>query len=41
MYQGLTIDNLRLGLTTDDVDIPLTEVDFIVLEDNKDTFNSS
>ncbi|RLD20837.1 MAG: hypothetical protein DRI69_05535 [Bacteroidetes bacterium] len=35
--QGLTIDNLRLGLQTDNVDIPLTEVDFIEFGENKNT----
>ena len=27
--QGIIVDNLRLGLLTDEVDIPLTDVDFI------------
>jgi hypothetical protein len=37
MDQGLVIDNLRLGLMTDDLDIPLTEVDFIEFGENKNT----
>ena len=32
--QGIIVDNLRLGLLTDEVDIPLTGVDFIEFGDN-------
>jgi len=32
--QGLLIDNISLGLKTDDIDIPLTEVDFIEFGNN-------
>jgi len=35
--QGLIIDNMRLGLQTDNLDIPLTEVDFIEFGDNIST----
>lgn len=35
--QGLLITDLQLGITTDDVDIPLTPVDFIQFGDNKNT----
>lgn len=38
--QGLTIDNLRLGLLTDNLDVPLTGVDFIEFGDNFSTANS-
>ena len=38
--QGLTIDNLRLGLLTDNLDIPLTGVDFIEFGDNFSTASS-
>ncbi len=41
MDQGLTIDNLRLGLKTDNIDIPLTEVDFIEFGENKNTSYSA
>lgn len=34
MEQGITIDNLQLGLTTEDTDIPLTPVDFIEFGNN-------
>ncbi len=37
MNQGVTIDNLQLGLKTDNNDIPLTEVDFIEFGDNQNT----
>ncbi len=37
MDQGITIDNLQLGLKTDDSDIPLTAVDFIGFGDNTNT----
>jgi len=37
MKQGITIDNLQLGLVTNDLDIPLTPVDFIKFGDNKNT----
>ena len=37
MDQGLTIDNLQLGLKTDDLDIPLTGVDFIDFGENTNT----
>jgi hypothetical protein len=32
--QGLIIDNMRLGLLTDNIDLPLTSVDFIEFGDN-------
>lgn len=32
--QGLVIDNLRLGIQTDNLDIPLTGVDFVKFGDN-------
>ena len=35
--QGLTIDNLRLGLQTDNLDIPLTGVDFVQFGNNTST----
>jgi hypothetical protein len=34
MRQGVIIDNLQLGVKTDNVDIPLTPVDFIEFGDN-------
>ena len=37
MDQGLTIDNLQLGLKTNDLDIPLTGVDFIEFGKNTNT----
>jgi len=37
MDQGLLIDNLQLGLKTDDRDIPLTEVDFVDFGKNTNT----
>ncbi len=37
MSQGITIDNLQLGLQNDDTDIPLTPVDFIGFGDNTNT----
>ena len=37
MDQGILIDNLQLGLKTDNQDIPLTEVDFIDFGDNTNT----
>ena len=38
--QGLIIDNLRLGLLTDNQDIPLTGVDFIEFGNNYSTANT-
>lgn len=35
--QGLIIDNLRLGIQTDNLDIPLTGVDFVKFGDNFNT----
>lgn len=35
--QGVTIDNMQLGLKTDNLDIPLTSVDFIQFGDNSNT----
>lgn len=35
--QGLLITDLQLGVTTDDVDIPLTDVGFIEFGDNRNT----
>ena len=35
--QGLTFDNMQLGLKTDSVDIPLTGVDFIEFGENRNT----
>lgn len=35
--QGLIIDNMRLGLQTDNIDLPLTGVDFIEFGDNYTT----
>jgi len=37
MKQGLLIDNLQLGLKSDNLDIPLTAVDFIDFGDNENT----
>lgn len=37
LKQGILIDNLQLGLKTDDVDIPLTPVDFIDFGKNTNT----
>ncbi len=37
MRQGLLIDNLQLGLLTDNRDVPLTEVDFIQFGENTNT----
>jgi hypothetical protein len=37
MRQGIVIDNLQLGVKTDNVDIPLTPVDFIEFGDNLNT----
>jgi len=37
MRQGILIDNLQLGLKTDQLDIPLTAVDFIEFGDNTNT----
>jgi len=37
MDQGLIIDNMQLGLQTDNQDIPLTPVDFIGFGDNTNT----
>ena len=37
MDQGLVIDNLQLGLKTDNQDIPLTPVDFIQFGENTNT----
>lgn len=37
MNQGITIDNMQLGLKTDNQDIPLTPVDFIEFGDNTNT----
>jgi opacity protein-like surface antigen len=37
MDQGITIDNLQLGLKNNDTDIPLTEVDIIGFGDNTNT----
>lgn len=34
MKQGLVIDNMRLGLKTENIDLPLTGVDFIQFGDN-------
>lgn len=35
--QGLIITDLQLGIKTDDLDIPLTDVDFIEFGDNRNT----
>ena len=37
MHQGLVIENLQLGLKTDDRDIPLTPIDFIDFGENTNT----
>jgi hypothetical protein len=37
MNQGILIDNMQLGITTDNRDIPLTNVDFIQFGDNSNT----
>lgn len=37
MDQGLIIDNLQLGLKTDELDIPLTSVDFVEFGKNTNT----
>lgn len=37
MDQGITIDNMQLGLKTDNLDIPLTGVDFIEFGENRNT----
>jgi len=37
MDQGILIENMQLGLTTDNQDIPLTNVDFIQFGDNTNT----
>jgi len=37
MNQGLILENMQLGITTDNVDIPLTDVDFIEFGDNYNT----
>ena len=37
MRQGITIDNMQLGLKTDNQDIPLTNVDFIQFGENTNT----
>ena len=41
MRQGIVIDNLQLGVKTDDVDIPLTPVDFIEFGENTNTAYSA
>ncbi|WP_033956106.1 hypothetical protein [Psychroserpens jangbogonensis] len=38
--QGLIIDNMRLGLQTDNLDLPLTSVNFIEFGDNYTTANT-
>ena len=38
--QGLIIDNMRLGIQTDNLDIPLTGVDFIEFGNNYTTVNT-
>jgi hypothetical protein len=40
MQQGILIDNMQLGLKTDDRDIPLTPVDFLEFGKNISTANS-
>jgi hypothetical protein len=40
MQQGILIDNMQLGLKTDDRDIPLTPVDFLEFGKNVSTANS-
>jgi len=37
MSQGLIFDNLELGIKTDNIDVPLTPVDFIEFGDNTNT----
>jgi len=37
MDQGIVIDNMQLGLKTDNLDIPLTSVDFIEFGNNSNT----
>lgn len=37
MEQGVTIDDLQLGLLTDNLDIPLTDVDFVEFGENTNT----
>ncbi|MGY0392912.1 hypothetical protein ACW5R3_10190 [Bizionia sp. KMM 8389] len=37
MEQGITVDNLRLGLTTSNIDVGLTPVDFIQFGNNVNT----
>lgn len=37
MEQGILIDNMQLGFKSDEIDIPLTEVDFIDFGDNTNT----
>ncbi len=37
MDQGLVIDNLQLGIKTNNIDIPLTDVDFIQFGENRNT----
>jgi len=37
MQQGIAIDNLQLGLKSDNQDIPLTPVDFVQFGDNENT----
>ncbi|MFT4754049.1 MAG: hypothetical protein ACI9GM_000617 [Salibacteraceae bacterium] len=34
MRQGITIDNMRLGLTTDSINVPLTQTDFVQFGEN-------
>ena len=38
--QGLLIENMRLGLLTEDIDLPLTETDFIEFGNNYSTANT-
>ena len=40
LKQGLIIDNMRLGIQTDNLDIPLTGVDFIEFGNNYTTANT-
>lgn len=40
MKQGLIIDNMRLGLQTENLDIPLSGIDFIEFGDNYSTANT-
>lgn len=37
LKQNIIIDNLQLGIKTDELDIPLTDVDFIKFGDNENT----